>query len=264
MSLAEPAYVSRLRVYSLYYSTKSTGTEDCLYLNVYSPDIPVTENQRKLPVLVCFFSDSFTKGNFDIYSPEYFMDTTEVLVVIVQFRLGPFGFLNLGLEECPGNQGLWDQLLALEWIRDNIHAFGGDNSNVTLVGHGSGSICVSYHLVSPQTTGLFHRAILMSGTFISPYFWQNYDSTKIAQLFMEELETEDLEELQDKNQVEILEKANFMGDLNDDIPNPWVPCVDKNIKDCFLPDHPMKLDLKKMPIIIGSIQDEGKLFKKVL
>ena len=155
------------------------------------------------------------------------MDTSELLVVIVYFRLGPFGFLNLGIEECPGNQGLWDQLLALEWVRDNIQAFGGDNSNVTLVGHGSGSICVSHHLVSPQTTGLFHRAILMSGTFISPYFWQNHDSKQIAHLFLEEMECEDFEALQSKSQSEILAKANFMGDLNDEVPNPWVPSVDK-------------------------------------
>ena len=155
------------------------------------------------------------------------MDTSELLVVIVYFRLGPFGFLNLGIEECPGNQGLWDQLLALEWVRDNIQAFGGDNSNVTLVGHGSGSICVSHHLVSPQTTGLFHRAILMSGTFISPYFWQNHDSKQIAHLFLEEMECKDFEALQSKSQSEILAKANFMGDLNDEVPNPWVPSVDK-------------------------------------
>ena len=223
----------------------------------------MTENQRKLPVLVCFFSQSFTKGNVDVFSPERFMDTSELLVVIVHFRLGPFGFLNLGTEECPGNQGLWDQLLALEWVRDNIQAFGGDNSNVTLVGHGSGSICVSYHLVSPQTTGLFHRAILMSGTFISPYFWQNHDSKQIAHLFMEELECqEDFETIQNKSESEIMAKANFMGDLNDEVPNPWVPCVDKDLKDCFLPDQPMKMCLqgclKKMPLIVGYTQDEGK------
>ena len=122
------------------------GQEDCLYLNVYSPDIPVTENQRKLPVLVWLLGHSFTQGNHDIYAPDRFMDTKELVIVTVTYRLGVFGFLSLGIEECPGNQGLWDQVLALEWIRDNICAFGGDNSNVTLVGHGCGSICASYHL----------------------------------------------------------------------------------------------------------------------
>ena len=69
-----------------------------------------------------------------------------------------------------------------------ISAFGGDNSNVTLVGHGCGSICASYHLVSPQTTGLFHRAILMSGTFISPYYWQHCKTEEIAKSLALELD----------------------------------------------------------------------------
>ena len=96
------------------------GQEDCLYLNVYSPDIPVTENQRKLPVLVWLLGHSFSQGNMDIYAPDIFMETKELLIVTVTYRLGVFGFLSLGIEECPGNQGLWDQVLALEWIRDNI------------------------------------------------------------------------------------------------------------------------------------------------
>ena len=62
------------------------------------------------------------------------MDTEEVVIVTINYRMGLFGFLSLGSESCPGNQGLWDQLLALKWIKENIAAFGGDVNNVTLIG----------------------------------------------------------------------------------------------------------------------------------
>ena len=87
-------------------SGKELGQEDCLYLNVFSPDIPVTENQSKLPVLVWFFGTNFETGTSrdDFYGPDRFMNTEEVLMVTVNYRFGVFGFLSLGIDACPGNQ----------------------------------------------------------------------------------------------------------------------------------------------------------------
>ena len=107
----------------------------------------------------------------DFYFPEPLMDSSACVVVTFNYRQGPFGFLCLGTEEVPGNQGLWDQILALQWVQANIAAFGGDPDRVTLVGEGSGSACVSLHLVSRVSAGLFHRAICMSGSFATPAYY---------------------------------------------------------------------------------------------
>ena len=119
-----------------FFRPKIIGTEDCLYLNVFTPDIPVTENQRKLPVIVGLFGTNFTSetSRDDFYGPDRFMQTQDIILVTVNYRLGPFGFLSLGTEDCPGNQALWDQVLALKWVKENIAAFGGDENNVTLLG----------------------------------------------------------------------------------------------------------------------------------
>ena len=85
---------------------KEFGQEDCLYLNIFTPDVPITENQQRLPVLVWFFGTTFTltTSRDDIFGPDRFMNTKEVVIVTANYRTGPFGFLSLGIEECPGNQ----------------------------------------------------------------------------------------------------------------------------------------------------------------
>jgi carboxylesterase type B len=94
--------------------------------------------------------------------------------------------------------------LALNWVKDNISKFGGDPDRVTLVGHGSGSICASLHLISNQSVGLFSKVILMSGTLATPAFWLNAHPVSIGIAFAEELgiDEEDpeliLQELQTK------------------------------------------------------------------
>ena len=65
-------------------------------------------------------------------------------------------------------QGLWDQAMALTWVRDHISSFGGDPNNVTLIGEGAGAVCAGYHVVSPRSTGLFSKVVLMSGSPVSP------------------------------------------------------------------------------------------------
>ena len=82
------------------------------------------------------------------YGPELWM-SEEIIFVAVNYRLGPFGFLSLGIEEAPGNQGLLDQRLAMLWVRDNIASFMGDPDQVTIAGESAGSFSVFYHMMSP-------------------------------------------------------------------------------------------------------------------
>ena len=82
------------------------GQEDCLYLNVFTPDLPITERQNKLPVMVWLFGATFSSGTSrdDIFGPERFMNSKDIVLVTVNYRIGVFGFLSLGIDTCPGNQ----------------------------------------------------------------------------------------------------------------------------------------------------------------
>ncbi|XP_049872487.1 juvenile hormone esterase-like [Pectinophora gossypiella] len=137
------------------------GSEDCLYLNVYVPEVPLKKN---LPVMVWIHGGGFLwgSGNDDVYGPD-FLVRQEVILVTFNYRLGVFGFLCLDTEDVPGNAGMKDQVAALKWVKKNIRQFGGDDENITIFGESAGGASVSYHLVSPMSKGLFQKAICQSG-----------------------------------------------------------------------------------------------------
>lgn len=118
---------------------KIIGSEDCLYLNVYRPELVTPE--KRLPVLVFIHGGSFKGGSADpeLYGPDYFMDTQKVIVVTIQYRLGVLGFLAADHLSCKGNFGLKDQNMALHWVYSNIRKFGGDPRQVTLMGQSAGA-----------------------------------------------------------------------------------------------------------------------------
>lgn len=152
---------------------KSDGiSEDCLYLNVWTPADRNTEN---LPVLVYFYGGGFVAG--DGSEPRYngeAMAQKGIVVVTVNYRLGLFGFLahpELSAEaayKSSGNYGLLDQQASLEWVKNNIAAFGGDPSKVTIAGESAGSMSVSYQMASPLSKNLIAGAIGESGAGINP------------------------------------------------------------------------------------------------
>ncbi|XP_052741138.1 uncharacterized protein LOC112044151 [Bicyclus anynana] len=137
------------------------GSEDCLYLNIYTPHIaPI----KSLPVMVWIHGGGFVSGsgNVDEQNPEFLM-RKGVILVTLNYRLEVLGFLSLDTEEIPGNAGMKDQVAALRWIKQNIRKFGGDPDNITIFGESAGGASVSFHLVSPMSRGLFQRAITQSG-----------------------------------------------------------------------------------------------------
>ncbi len=143
--------------------------EDCLYLNVWTP---AESPDEKLPVLVVFHGGGFAAGSASEprTDGEWFA-RQGIVVVAPNYRLGAFGFFeHPSLPPGPGgagsgNYGLLDQVMALEWVRDNISAFGGDPDNVTINGESAGSMSVSAHMASPLSQNLFHKAIGQSGAF---------------------------------------------------------------------------------------------------
>jgi len=152
--------------------TPPTTSEDCLYLNIWAP---TNHEPQPLPVIVWIYGGGYRNGSASM--PLYWGDRLAhkgVIVVTVAYRLGPLGFLahpELTREsphQSSGNYGLMDQLAALEWVRRNIAAFGGDPARVTIAGQSSGAISVSVLMASPRAKGLFQRAIGESGGLFEP------------------------------------------------------------------------------------------------
>lgn len=156
----------------LYHQTPPVeGKEDCLYLNVYTPQctkLPIPNRRFLLPVMVFIHYGAFFggTGHSDYMGPELFMDKKVVLVTF-NYRLGAFGFLSTNDDASPGNWALKDQVAALQWVHDNIITFGGNNQKVTLFGQSAGAGCVHYHMLSPTTKNLFSKAISQSGSTLS-------------------------------------------------------------------------------------------------
>ncbi|XP_063336003.1 uncharacterized protein LOC134631523 [Pelmatolapia mariae] len=153
-------------------------SEDCLYLNIYTP--ANRANNAKLPVMVWIHGGGFVLGSASIYDGSALAAYQDVVVVLIQYRLGLLGFLSTGDEHIPGSFGLLDQVEALKWIQQHIHNFGGDPALVTIFGESAGGVSVSLLLLSPLSDGLFHRAIAESGTAAMDAFMAN-DPLPMAQ-----------------------------------------------------------------------------------
>nr|XP_032516840.1 juvenile hormone esterase-like [Danaus plexippus plexippus] len=151
------------------HNTINLGSEDCLYLNVYTPNLTP---KNLLPVMVYIHEGGFVigSGNERTHGP-YLLVRKNVVLVTFNYRLGVLGFLYLNTEEIPGNAGMKDQVAALRWVKTNIKQFGGDPDNITIFGESAGGASVSFHLVSPMSKGLFKRAIIQSGSLTS--WWSN-------------------------------------------------------------------------------------------
>ena len=145
-------------------------SEDCLNLNVYAP--AGTTAGAALPVIVFIHGGAFQEGSnrgpFGMYEATYGVQQHPVVWVTINYRLGNFGWLAL-TENVPGNMGILDQRAALQWVADNIAAFGGDSTRVTLQGESAGAMSIGVHMASPGSKGLFSRAIQESNPAGFPY-----------------------------------------------------------------------------------------------
>lgn len=191
---------------------KSDGmSEDCLYLNVWTP---ATRNQKNLPVLVYFYGGGFSAG--DGSEPRYngeAMAQQGIVVVTVNYRLNVFGFLahpDLSGETAhkgSGNYGLMDQYASLQWVKDNIAAFGGDPNRVTIAGESAGSISVSYQMASPLSKNLIAGAIGESGAGINPTLAPSKisDAEKIGSDFVTKAGFKSIAEMRKLSTAEVYE-----------------------------------------------------------
>ena len=163
-------------------------SEDCLYLNVWTPGA----DRRRRPVLVWIHGGAFVlgAGSQMLYDGAALARRGAVVVVTINYRMGAFGFLRLrdrfgARLSASGNEGLLDQVAALEWVRDEIEAFGGDPGNVTIFGESAGAMSCATLLGVPRARGLFHRAILQSGA--ANFVWPRATAALLADCFIDRL-----------------------------------------------------------------------------
>ncbi|XP_068916707.1 carboxylesterase 4A-like isoform X3 [Tenebrio molitor] len=215
--------------------------EDCLYLNIWSP-----ENSglyAPLPVVVFFEGKNFYQSSeFPISGQD--LSAEGMVIVTMNYRLNVFGFFCLGSPEARGNLGMLDQYSGLLWIRQNINQFGGDPEKITLYGHQTGAVSVIFHMVSPRTAGFFQRVIISSGSAVVS--WQHQNDPIVASkqilrmLGCDAYTVNPLKCLRSKNVEHILQAlAEYSESFNWD--DKFLPVVDTFLADTnrYLPLDPV-------------------------
>ena len=253
--IQDPGYIN------FFWKNFSLGfSEDCLYLNVYSPGDPtkLQSNERTgKPVMVYIHGGGYEAGS-PIVSPGDILPLWGVVLVTIQYRLGFIGFFTTGDHLAPGNYGMLDQVHALKWVKKNIRSFGGDPNKVTIFGESAGGSSVGLHTLSPLSEGLFHRAIAISGIDFSPFAISTKEiaqqlSKKYAALLLSCSQTDNESLLSCLRRVDA--KKLIIGQANS-----WRPVVDGK----FLTDSPRKLrkqgKAQKVPLMAGFTSDEGAYF----
>ncbi len=226
-------------------------SEDCLYLNLWRPK-GLKDN---LPVIVYIHGGS-NKAGWS-YEPNYHghnIANKGFILISIPYRLGVFGFFSHPDIESP-NLALYDQILALEWIQKYVSLFGGDPSNVTLVGESAGAGGISHLIASPLSKNLFHKAVHQSGGSSFTYPTSVSDVRKLANSFANSFEDPSLKNLKNISAEEILEVSeevyagHYFNYVDDGI------SMIGNLSDTFKSQNVENVDL-----LIGSNNDEWSLY----
>ncbi|XP_046753940.1 juvenile hormone esterase-like [Diprion similis] len=247
-----------------------SGSEDCLYLNVYTPQLPMNTSTL-LPVMVFIHGGAFIYGSSSsaTFSPDYLLDS-DIVLALPNYRLGALGFLSTGNEVAAGNWGLKDQILALKWVQNNIEFFGGDPNQVTLFGQSAGSASVHLLSLSKATEGLFHRYITQSGSALSS--WAHLPSASYASRAFQlggfvgcdnETSSALIECLRTVNASDIVASASKFYVWESVPVVVWGPTDEPDIEGAVLTDSPKNLfaqhEFRDLPWIAGIVRDEGIL-----
>ncbi|HVZ91028.1 MAG TPA: carboxylesterase/lipase family protein [Rhizomicrobium sp.] len=239
--------------------TPGEQSEDCLYLNVWTPG-----TSGKRPVMVWIHGGAFVNGagSLGAYNGRRLAARGDVVAVTINYRLGAFGFLNLGdatdeAVAAGGTEGLSDQIAALRWVKENIASFGGDPDNVTVFGESAGALSIGALLAMPSARGLFHKAILQSG---GAHIGRKRDSSaKIARLFLKKLGLDAVraptapQEALLRAQGEIL-KGRSEGGL------PFSPTAGREDLSARAIEVVRQASARGIPLLAGTTREEWKLF----
>ncbi|MFT4412275.1 carboxylesterase/lipase family protein [Fredinandcohnia humi] len=235
----------------------STMSEDCLYVNVWSPDA----DDKKRPVMVWIHGGAFLagSGSSSWYDGTSFAAQGDIVVVTINYRLGIFGLLHLaeiGGEKyaTSGNCGIQDQVAALQWVQENIAGFGGDPTNVTIFGESAGAMSIGVLLGFPSAKGLFHKAILQSGAAANVHSASTATKVTGHLLTAIQVDQSNLSKLEELPFEQLLQASSLVPMMS------LGPVIDG----ISLPQHPeeaiAKGAAKDISILIGTNKDEYTLF----
>jgi para-nitrobenzyl esterase len=229
-------------------------SEDCLFLSIYTPS---TEGANR-PVMFWIHGGAFQFGTGNGYPGHVLAEQGDVVVVAINYRLGLLGFWDLSMfgDEFAGSaaNGIRDQILALEWVRDNIADYGGDPSNVTIFGESAGGASVSSLICAPAADGLFHKAIVHSGMDVALPIADNTEGLQKHLKIDRELNIPAaLNKLSTQEILKAQAKPGYFSGGHVD-----GTVVTRSIKDALL-----EQGKAGVPIIIGSNRDEGTLFSLI-
>lgn len=246
--------------------------EDCLTLNIWSPT-STSSTSRPRPVMVWIHGGGYLVGASaqPVYDGQALASRGDVVVVTLNYRLGALGFLDFGFLDTTDhrfatNAGLRDIVAGLEWVRDNIAAFGGDPNDVTVFGQSAGAACITTLMTMPSTRGLFHRAIAQSPPATSVY--DRDRAQAIARFYLEILGSDAgaairADQLLEISAPELTEPTvRLLYRVATEQPGilAFSPVVDGE----FVPEHPIDVfragEQHPIPLLIGSTRDEARLF----
>ncbi|KAK8744325.1 hypothetical protein OTU49_000743 [Cherax quadricarinatus] len=248
---------------STMWNPNTEMSEDCLYINVVVPK----PRPRNAAVMVWIYGGGFYSGTstLDVYDYKMFAAEQQVIMVAPQYRVASLGFLYMMNSDVPGNAGLFDQLMALQWIHDNIRFFGGNPDNITLFGESAGAVSVSMHLLSPLSRNLYSQAIMQSGSATAPWAIITKEESVLRGLRLAEA----VGCPHDPNNLTAVVNCLRETDAKTLVHNepsshicefPFVPIIDG----AFLDERPSKSlkdkNFKKTNIMMGSNTEEGYWF----
>lgn len=265
----------------------TNASEDCLYLNIWLPDIvylKLNENKHhtgespKVPIMVFIHGSSGTTV-LDIYNPSTFVAVNNIIVVTISYRAGLLGSLYLKNTELNGNQGLLDQHEALKWIYENADMIGGDRERITLVGSSLGAMSIGYHLAYKPSWSYFNNVILQAGSPFNPSI-QPVNSNEANQFSREfliylncgttESSNEDLALCAMSKSYDELNKISneyFLGQYlkYNSLANAFLrgffrPVIDGNIIKEPLADSYKNGNVKNCSLMTGFTSNEGSMF----
>ena len=234
------------------------SSEDCLFINVWTPGL----DTARRPVMVWLHGGGFANGSGGaaMYDGAALARKGDVVTVTVNHRLNVFGYLHLGDLFGPefalsGVAGMLDLILALEWVRDNIAAFGGDPGNVTIFGESGGGWKVSLLMAMPGAKGLFHKAVIQSGPGLTGK--SKAEGTQTARTLLQTMGVTSAEALADVA-TEVFSKASVS--FGGEVMRLYTPIVDGHAlpRDPFDPNAPEQS--ADIPLLIGTNKDENTLF----
>lgn len=248
---------------------KTEGSEDCLYMNVFTP--PLSKIPKGgLPVMFWIHGGGFMGGSSysKMQGPDYILDH-DVILVGFNYRLSILGFMSSENLDCPGNFGLKDQVEALKWVKNHISSFGGNPNSVTIGGISAGGASVSYLLQSNKARGLFHKAIQQSGTIFNSWSQPLHKGVaqgraiKMAKAFNCYTENKDWKQIIScMKKIDAVELTSKIDQLLEWLGYPYFiyqPVIEPFHEEAFIYEYPRDVPLNSLdiPLLTGVTSSEG-------